>query len=549
MNKKPKYGAFAINLKQTGVGYDKRTQTVYRRFQFTDYLGNEVELLFAAGKHKDREGELIRQLENAGCLLPLNRKEIAAIIASLDEQTTTDNFNVVSQFGWLDDEAVFCTPLEVYGSPSVSLETDFSEITADHTFGRKGKLKLWRQLIARMAFGNRVMTFALAAAFAGPLLKPLNVESGGFQLWGDSSTGKTTCLRAAMSVWAGNVVTWNMTINALDQLGSAYSDLLLPLDEVGAAPGGIKQVLDTTYRLCGNGAKRRFTDTNSLRTNRSWFMSTAEKPSTELAQREGVDCDPGQLIRLTDIHADGGKSMGAFENLHSARSPGEFSDRIKAAAQEQYGTAGHAYLKKLIRDMAANHNGLRAWLERRMAFYQQHAPQLGLGGFHERISKRFALVYAAGALAIRYDILPFSRSGLFKAIRYCHSQMEVEALATFTRTAIDAVDLVKKNFKEHEADFLDLKTEVLQKNQGDTDARIGYISYNGGEREYLVELSVFKSFICQGYDWRKVLKDLRARGHINLNKGGKSTVFRTIPTAEGSKRQRVISISEQFLKD
>jgi hypothetical protein len=60
--------------------------------------------------------------------------------------------------------------------------------------------------IAAVAIGNPVLAFALSAAFVGPLLKLCGAESGGIHFDGDSSTGKTTLLRAAASVGASSAL-------------------------------------------------------------------------------------------------------------------------------------------------------------------------------------------------------------------------------------------------------------------------------------------------------------------------------------------------------
>ncbi|CAO3426282.1 hypothetical protein [Azospirillum argentinense] len=339
-----------------------------------------------------------------------------------------------------------------------------------------------------------------------------------------------------------------MTTDALDQLAATYSDTFLALDETGLAPGSAKQLLTSSFRLCSGEEKRRYTDVDVRRTHRMFFMSTSENALTNLAMREGAAWDPGQLVRFIDILADGGKGMGAFENLHGAASTGRFADQLKAATQEQHGTAGHAYVERLVRDVASDRERLCAWLKKRMDFYEHHAPKLGLGRFHERITKRFALVYAAGAQAIEYGILPFTRVELLKAVKFCHSQAIVEALARFAKAEMSGVDVVKTFISEHDSEFLEVETALRSKTR-DVGSAPGFVARRKGGTEYLIPLEFFRHTICQGQNWRKVLKDLRLGGHLNLNEGGKATVVRTVPTADGPKRKRVISISVRLLEN
>ncbi|CAO3426286.1 DUF927 domain-containing protein [Azospirillum argentinense] len=192
----------ALRIKFLGAGCDARTGLIYRLYEFNDLFDTARKLLFAAGKYKDREGELVNQLDRAGCPLPMSRKKLNAMIATLDTHPSDITFDVTSQVGWFGDkDEVFCTPLQAYGKPTRPLETDLGAISANHKFRPRGTLKLWKKRVARKARGNCVMMFALASPFAGPLLKLLGIESGGFQLVGTSSSGKTTCLTVAGSVW------------------------------------------------------------------------------------------------------------------------------------------------------------------------------------------------------------------------------------------------------------------------------------------------------------------------------------------------------------
>ena len=54
---------------------------------------------------------------------------------------------------------------------------------------------------ATLASGHVLLTLAISAALAGPLLHLAGYEGGGVHSLGQSSTGKTTVLRLAASVW------------------------------------------------------------------------------------------------------------------------------------------------------------------------------------------------------------------------------------------------------------------------------------------------------------------------------------------------------------
>jgi putative DNA primase/helicase len=78
--------------------------------------------------------------------------------------------------------------------------------------------------VAALCVGNSRLAFAVACAFAGPLLRPAGVESGGFHYRGDSSSGKTTALKVAASVYggAGYLQRWRTTDNALEAIAAQH---------------------------------------------------------------------------------------------------------------------------------------------------------------------------------------------------------------------------------------------------------------------------------------------------------------------------------------
>src|SRR5207248_340195 len=73
----------------------------------------------------------------------------------------------------------------------------------EHAFRENGTLKSWKENVARYAIGNSRLVLSISAAFAGPLVGPCSAEGGGIHFKGASSTGKSTALHIAGSVWGG----------------------------------------------------------------------------------------------------------------------------------------------------------------------------------------------------------------------------------------------------------------------------------------------------------------------------------------------------------
>ena len=129
----------------------------------------------------------------------------------------------------------------------------------DHAYAVAGKLAQWRDLAA-VADGNHLLLLAISLAFAGPLLHILELESGGFHLRGPSSSGKSTALAFAGSVWGGGGVRgyvrqWRATDNALEGVAVLHSDTFLALDELGQVEP--KAAGAAAYMLANGSGKAR----------------------------------------------------------------------------------------------------------------------------------------------------------------------------------------------------------------------------------------------------------------------------------------------------
>ena len=107
----------------------------------------------------------------------------------------------------------------------------------DHAFNMAGRLADWQAEIAAPALGNSRLVLSISAAFAAPLLALAGDEGGGFHFRGASSSGKSTALTVAGSVWGGGgtrgfVRQWRATDNALESVAAMSCDSLLCLDEL-----------------------------------------------------------------------------------------------------------------------------------------------------------------------------------------------------------------------------------------------------------------------------------------------------------------------------
>lgn len=188
--------------------------------------------------------------------------------------------------------------------------------------------------------GSIVVRMVMAASFASVLLKPLGALPFFVHLWGDTETGKSVALLAAVSIWAEPVIgkyayTFNSTDVGNELYAACLNSLPLCMDEL--------QILnkrsdfdDIIYRLCeGTGRLRGKKDggIQNIKTWRNCIITTGERPITSMSSGGGA------VNRVIEIECNGGKF---FKN------PREFCRTI----QSSYGHAGKVFVENLTENLA-----------------------------------------------------------------------------------------------------------------------------------------------------------------------------------------------------
>ena len=300
------------------------------------------------------------------------------------------------QVGWCGDS--FVLPDVVIGPKAADVIYQSGERGhEEHT--QAGTLEGWRDGIAAKAVGNPLLMLAISASFAGPLLARCNAEGGGFHVFGDSSTGKTTLIEAACATWggAGFKRSWRATANGMEGAAAMFNVCLLALDEISECDP--KEVGAIVYALGNGRGKQRASRSGNARGVTRWrcfVISSGERTIATTMQEGGQRAKAGQSMRLLDVPAV--QTHGAWDALHGATSPAAFSDAIKRAAAQHHGYAGRAFLEKLTFDKS----DLCAMLEDVKA-----SPMFatnGTEGQDKRAAARFALIGLAGELATDYGV-------------------------------------------------------------------------------------------------------------------------------------------------
>ena len=407
-----------------------------------------------------------------------------------------------------------------------------------HAFRVSGTLAEWQQQVAAPCAGNSRLVLALSAAFAAPLLSLTGAESGGFHYRGKSSGGKTTALVVAGSVWGGGrlkgyIKSWRTTDNGLEGVAAGHCDALLCLDELSQVDA--KAAGAAAYMLANGAGKSRAGRGGECREATEWRLLFLSNGEISLADKmaedgKGRHVAAGQAVRVIDLPADAGAGMGLFENLHGAPSGDAFSRQLKDACGRFYGTAARAFLAAVTGKIDETADAVAAFMA---DFVARHVPA-GADGQVSRAAARFALVAAAGELAIRVGIVPWPEGEASNAAARCFQDWLSGRGGTGAAETTAGIAAVRRFIELHgESRFTrwgDGQSDTDDNPLRATVNRAGFrrAAAHGGT-EYFILPEVWKSEVCAGHDAVTVARALAAAGMLKVGSDGKLQTNNRLP--------------------
>ncbi|WP_250470227.1 MULTISPECIES: DUF927 domain-containing protein, partial [unclassified Caballeronia] len=320
----------------------------------------------------------------------------------------------VTRTGWHNGAFVF--PDRTIGESDERVI--FQSEVVMRTYSQAGTLEDWKRDVAAYCSGNSRMLVAVSTAFAGMMLAYSGQESGGLNIVGDSSTGKTTALRAACSVYGGPdyMQRWRATSNGLEGLAALHNDTLLVLDELAQVDP--REAGEIAYMLANGTGKARAGRTGSARARQSWrllFLSAGEIGLAQHMQAGGKKAKAGQEVRLVEIPADAGQSFGLFETLHGQAGGAQLSALINEGCTRSYGVAAIEMLNAIAKET----NVIAQYLRQETAkFLAEHLPA-GANGQAHRVCQRLALIGLAGEYATERGITGWQPGETLAAAATC----------------------------------------------------------------------------------------------------------------------------------
>lgn len=494
----------------TGEYVDAAGERVLR-IEFRDRFARIQKLDVRRGLIAEGPGKLVPYLQANGFNVPTGKKLCEYVCLLLNDIRPPEAIRI-ERTGWVDDlpGLVFAFPDRLVGE--VGDVRIARQSLPNLKIARRGSLKDWR-VIAGYIKGNSRLALATSIACASPLLRfAPEITPPVLNVFGESSSGKTTAARMAGSFWGGGgplgfAHTWNATPGFIVSNAAAHSDTLFVLDEFGTADNPERSV----YTLV-NGQERGRLDKNSKqkegRRVRVCTFSTGELSFDEKMKlgTSRVSLFAGAEARIPSIPADAGKGQGIFDVVPKAGAA-YAAQQLNEITSSNYGHAGPLFVEKLIEFIAELENddeenpdglpGAEVFSEIIKAEVGAFVKSLRLDPKSDaavlRLANSFGLIAYAGKLVCDFGILQLDDDDIVGGVRRCFLDWVAARGGTRSYTTATALIALRDFIATNARRFAPVKDPDDVK----TDNLAGYVEdrATGGKMFYLLNPS-----------WKKVIE-------------------------------------------
>ena len=551
---RPVFEAFTID--ETGLWFhtkdgprricDPLHVTAWARDQYDNGVALQIEFVTIFGQARRHllptermagDGAQVRAELNAlGFLCPTDVHLRRYLLEYLLSRRPTERVRYVPKVGWYGN--CFVLAHETLGTPDGEAVVFSSESPVEGGMSQRGSLQNWQRDLARLAVGNSRLALCISMAFAAPLVHwAPGVSGGGINLIGSSSTGKTTGLQMAASVYGlgtegrpnSYIQKARATSNGAEYQCEHFNDGLLVLDEMVHLDAA--DLAATIYTVADGVGKQRARAAGGLRRTPTW--TTSLLMSSEISHQQHMEtankrARGGLDVRLIGVPAEvAPKSM--FETTHNFESGSAMSDWIKEQVAKSYGTVGRQWLEYLVKHV----NTIGTELRTRMDALEWQLVHESSAGQVRRGGRRFCLMAAAGEMATAAGLTGWKAGEATGAAQACFNAWTASREGG-VGSSEDAVMLaaVRQFIAEHGqlrlpdisrdeqqddraprtgmrcgwSKVVETESKVMDKNNGEE-----VIKYLPKVRDYFIFIDAFRNIVCKGLNYKSVLALLRER--------------------------------------
>jgi putative DNA primase/helicase len=514
------------------LAFTRNEKKISRLVEFKDHKNRLLRTTLYSHMFSKGGDQVRIHLDSLGFAYSWNLLAKSKLVEYLSDSIPEKEATVVNHTGFFGN--VYVRPDLIIGETRDEIILD--ESIDDNAFGTKGSLSEWKDHVCKYCKNNSRLIFAVSTAFASVLLRICEIPNVGFHLVGNSSSGKTTCLNIAASVFGdpNYVVSWKTTDNALENTAFKRNDALLILDELSEMSPA--KAGDVAYMLANGRGKGRMDKNCRSREILRWklvFLSSGEIDLSAHMAEANKTSKAGQKVRLLNISAKAAVgSYGIFEDLYGFEDGAEFSNFLAESAAQYYGTASVEFIKSVVTNMKTIKSQYKKEFQEMKS---KHLPEKAEGQ-DLRAFERFMFVGFAGELAIKYGITNWNEGDSYAAALKCFNSWLSEKEGVGDDESKQILDHVKAFFELHaHSRFFDLDGFKDQK----INNMAGYKSIYKDAVTFYVSPSIFQNEICQGFSRKSVIDLLIKNGFLLQNNTGDYRQQKWTPY--GNKKVYVIS--------
>lgn len=210
----------------------------------------------------------------------------------------------------------------------------------------KGEFGLWRDAMRHYVMNAPLPALIVSSAMAG-LFRRWCPDSENFivHLYGESSHGKTTAMRAAASCWGTPdklIDNWRSTDNGLERRCAARNDMVMFLDEAGMAVN--EDIIRNSVYMIGNGGEKLRANKDATDRVTKRFQLVALSTGEKQLIRDSKFA--GQEVRALELH------VGTFgATLWPTFAGGEDAEKFNSLMNTNHGWATERVIKAMLADL------------------------------------------------------------------------------------------------------------------------------------------------------------------------------------------------------
>ena len=486
--------------------------------------------------------DVVSQLAYMGLQIEPYKKAQDFLIEYLKSCCPSVYATVVRKYGWFGS---------VYVLKNANIGKNLGERFIYDGYSREfpmninGTLDDWKENVGKLCKGQKLFQLAICYALTGILLTPCGYEGGGLHFFNVTSSGKTTLLKVAGSLYGGGpkgyLAQWRGTDNGFEGLASIHNDGFMCLDEIGQASA---KVLDNIAYMFTNGqSKLRASKDGMKRTQHTWsvaFISSGELTlSAKIEQELGRQAMAGQMVRIIDIPADAGAGYKTLSHVPEGYTAESLSSLLCENALRYYGTPAMTFIEKFAEDFEDN----VSWIKARVNQFVDTNCIPEASSQVYRGCKRFGLAAAAGELAIKWGILPWSEGDGIEAVKFGFDMWIKQRGGYGDLELTNAINRLKNFISLNEHRFFDLDSGDFRAFHNI--AGVSWIASSIGYKVYGIYPNIFDKEICCTTPRKKVTSELQKLGYMLMTSKNKP-----VETKEKKNfKDRIIAIIPKWKED